>query len=381
MRRGKRIAVQVHLWLGLIVGLLWSLQGLTGATLVFHRELDRIAHAEWRGTPGPPLPADRLIALAEQQTGQPVTALGILDSGRDLRTATYKDASGTQRMLLMDAATGRVVGERLPQPGKPEDGSTSRFIYMLHEKLVSGETGETIIGTSGILLLSSSLLGLWIAWPRPGNWRALFSPRGWKTLQQKFYSWHRVAGLVFGLLYVLIAMGGVYMIFTESIRHGLGKVITLQQPYKAPADAPAAGAAVPAQQALASAEKLFPNAEFVRLAMPAPDKPFYVIRLRQPGEVRAWSGATSITVDAASGRVVQVQDALAKPPADRLADAQYSIHNGEILGLFGRLMIMLAGLSLPTFYITGVWLWFRKRRLTRQRQAPAISARAQPLAS
>lgn len=360
MRRSKRVAVHAHLWLGLIVGLLWSLQGLTGATLVFHRELDRWAHPEWRGGDGPPLPADRLVAIAEQHSGRPVSALGILDSGRDLRTATYADAAGKQNMLLLDAATGAVVGERRPQPDAPSKGSTSRFIYMIHEKLVSGHTGEMVIGTSGILLLSTAMLGMWIAWPRRGNWRALVTPRAWRSLPQKLYSWHRLAGLVFGAVFVAVAAGGIYMTFTDPIRTAIGKVVALQSPYK--------GASAdnlpwqPAQQALTAAEALFPGAQFVRLALPTEDKPYYVVRLRQPGEVRAWSGATIVTVDASSGRALQVQDGLRGPVADRVLDAQFSIHNGELGGMAGRVLIMLAGLSLPTFYVSGLLLWLRKRR-------------------
>lgn len=367
MRRSKRIAFQVHLWLGVAVGLLWSLQGLTGATLVFHRELDRWAHPEWRGGGGPPLPVDRLIAIAEARTGRPVSAVGILDSGRDIRTATYADGHGVQRMLLMDAATGATVGERQPQPKAPSNGSTSRFIYMIHEKLISGPTGETIIGISGCLLLSSTLLGLWLAWPRRGNWRALLSPRGWRTLQQKLHSWHRVAGLLFGLMFVFVAIGGIYMTFTESTRRALGGVVSLEAPYKSAVKSPPVNRGVSAQAALDEADKLFPEAAFVRLALPASGKPFYVVRLRQDRETRAWSGATTVTVDAGSGKVLQVQDGLRGPVAERVLNAQFSIHNGEVGGLPGRLLIMVAGLSLPTFYVSGLWLWLRNRRLTQAR--------------
>lgn len=371
MRRSKRIAFQVHLWLGLVVGLLWSLQGLTGATLVFHRELDRWAHPEWRGGKGPPLSVDRLIAIAEARTGRPVSAVGILDSGRDIRTATYADGHGVQRMLLMDAATGATVGERQPQPKAPSNGSTSRFIYMIHEKLISGPIGETIIGISGCLLLSSALLGLWLAWPRRGNWRALLSPRGWRTLPQKLHSWHRVAGLVFGLVFVFVAIGGIYMTFTESIRRALGSVVSLEAPHKSAMQSAAIGPRIPAQAALDEADRLFPEAAFVRLALPAAGKPFYVLRLRQDGEMRAWSGATSVTVDAQDGKILQVQDGLRGPVAERVLNAQFSIHNGEVGGLPGRLLILAAGLSLPTFYVTGLWLWLRNRRLIRRRAAAA----------
>lgn len=373
MRRSKRIAIRVHLWLGLTVGLLWSIQGLTGAALVFHRELDRWAHPEWRGSSGPPLPVDRLVTIAERHAGHPVSAIGILDGGRDLRTATFTGDHGTQRMLLLDASNGGVVGERLPQPNAPSRSSTSRFIHMIHEKLAAGDAGEVIIGTSGCLLLSSAILGLWIGWPRRGNWRALVTPRSWRTFPQKLFSWHRLAGLLFGSVFVVVATGGIYMTFTDSIRSGLGKFLQLQGPYSGAAFAQN-GEWRPAQEALGIAERLFPGAEFVRVAMPAGAKPYYIVRLRQAGEVRAWSGATTVTVHAQTGKVLQVQDGLRGPVADRILDAQFSIHNGEIGGLPGRMLIMLAGLSLPTFYGTGIWLWFRKRRLRRGRNDPQVRA-------
>ena len=36
----RRALVQVHLWLGLVVGLLWAVQGMTGASLAFSVSID-----------------------------------------------------------------------------------------------------------------------------------------------------------------------------------------------------------------------------------------------------------------------------------------------------------------------------------------------------
>ena len=73
----RKALVQLHLWLGLIVGLFWALQGLTGASLVFHRELDRLA------TPtvaGPMISMDAIAARAPR----PVQMIGIADGSGDL---------------------------------------------------------------------------------------------------------------------------------------------------------------------------------------------------------------------------------------------------------------------------------------------------------
>jgi uncharacterized iron-regulated membrane protein len=41
-------------------------------------------------------------------------------------------------------------------------------------------------------------------------------------------------------------------------------------------------------------------------------------------------------------------------------------HNGEAFGLPGRLAILLSGLSLPLLYVTGLRIWWRKRRAPRR---------------
>ena len=69
-----------------------------------------------------------------------------------------------------------------------------------------------------------------------------------------------------------------------------------------------------------------------------------------------------MTVDAVTGRVLDVYDPLTAPLSNRIADAAFSVHNGEINGVVGRLLVMLTGLSLPVFYVTGIWLWLAKRR-------------------
>lgn len=365
----KRLAVKLHLWLGLTVGLLWALQGLSGASLVFHRELDRWAHPERVGSTGPMASMDQLVAAATDSAGAAPKQISVVDARPDLVMANVDGLDGEVQQLFLDAATARVVGERSYEPTVPGNGATSRFLYNFHERLTAGKTGEIIIGTSGIVLMSSLLLGLWIAWPRV--WRGVARVGAWRTRPQKLYGWHRLVGLSAGFALLLIVPGGIYMIFSEPIRNAVAAVVPHQLPYK-PAPLPDSAEAdwIAPDAAYAAAQARFPQASFVRLGLPSAKAPVYAVRLRQPGEVRAWSGATSVTVDGRTGTVLDVYDPLSAPLSNRIADAAFSVHNGEIAGVVGRVLVMLAGLSLPTFYVTGVWLWFVKRR----RKAPAPAA-------
>lgn len=150
------------------------------------------------------------------------------------------------------------------------------------------------------------------------------------------------------------------MIFATDLRPKLASIVAHEMPFK-PAPLDQLGPEIEPQQALARARTLFPGAAFVRLTLPTPASPVYAVRLRQPDETRVWSGVTMVTIDAASGRTLHTYDAVRAPLSNRLADAAFSIHSGEIAGLFGRILLMLAGLSLPALYVTGIWAWWRKR--------------------
>lgn len=357
----KRLAVTVHLWLGLTVGLLWAVQGLTGASLVFHREIDRWANPERVGSAGPPASMDRLVAAAAAQAGATPKRLSVVDARSDLLMADYDGVDGEPRQLFLDAATARVVGERLYEPASPGGGSTSRFLYNLHERLLSGDTGEIVIGTSGIILVSSVALGLWIAWPR--LWRGVARVGAWRSRPQQLYGWHRMIGLAAGFGLLLMIPGGIYMIFSQPIREAVAGVVPHRLAYKpAPLPAGVAPRWVSPDTAYTAARSRFPEARFVRLGLPTAKAPIYAIRLHQAGETRAWSGTTTVTVDALNGRVADVYDPLTAPLSNRVADAAFAVHNGEVAGIVGRVMVMLAGLSLTFFYVTGVWLWLAKRR-------------------
>ena len=357
----KRLAVKVHLWLGLTLGLVWAIQGLTGAALVFHREIDRFANPERAGSAGPMTSVDALIASAERATGMVPRRLSIVDARPDIVMADYEALGGHERQLFLDAATARPLGERSYDPATPGGGATSRFLYHLHERLTAGETGETIVGISGLVLLTSVATGLWIGWPRV--WRGVARVGSWRSRPQKLYGWHRLVGLTAGAALLLITPAGIYMIFSKPVRAGLAAVVPHQAPFKPVPLAPGVEADwIPADEALATARDGFPGAAFVRLSLPTASSPVYAVRLRQAGEVRAWSGTTSVTVDALVGRVLDVYDPQRAPLSNRIVDAAFPLHNGEIAGFAGRVLVMLAGLSLPTFYVTGVWLWWSKRR-------------------
>jgi uncharacterized iron-regulated membrane protein len=365
----RRALIQIHLWLGLTIGLLWALQGLTGAVLVFHRELQR-----WMGpeaVAGEMASVDELIANATKAAGgEAIVRLTLPDNSRKLVHAQYLvQGSVDRKIVVLDAATAEVVGEGETDPATPFSGSALMWIYRLHMELLSGHTGETFIGISGMVLLGGAITGLWVGWPPKRGWKSVIAVKRWSTVDHHLYGWHRAGGLAVGFFLILIALSGAYMVFSEEVRAAVGRIVAYQQPFKPePVEVlPAQG--IPVQQAVDTALGRFQGSKWVRVFLPTAAAPVITVRLHQPGESRAWIGATTVSLDPASGRVVHVYDALKAPLSNRIMDAAFPVHNGEIAGLPGRVLVMLVGLALPALYVTGVMRWLRRRQRKRQQMA------------
>jgi uncharacterized iron-regulated membrane protein len=389
-----------HRWLGLIVGLLWAIQGLTGALFLFSRDIDHAIGP--RATAGAQASLDAVLAGALAASGgRPVTRMATADEHGDIIAMYYVDGHGAPRDVLMDAHTAKAIGDRELEPRTPFSGSGWRWLYETHMALDTGRGGETVIGLSGLFLLLSLGLGLWLGWPRRGAWPTVFAAKRWRNLRMQLYGWHRVLGLTAGVLLVVSSLSGVYLAFPAQVRAFAAKVVPFQASYSPMAmggDRPMevlngaigamkashagmslGSAPIGPQRALQISLARFPKAHWVRVFLPTPEQPVISVRLRQPGEIRGWIGTTEIALDPATGYVLDVYDPLHAPFTNRLLDALFSIHNGELGGLAGRLLVMLLGFALPVFYVTGVWGWLHRRALAR-RSAQAPRGRTRPAA-
>lgn len=369
----KRL-VKMHLWLGLFIGLLWAVQGLTGALLVFRREADRLALPA--PDQGPIASLDLIVAKASAAAKSRIERVTIIERHGDVLSAEYHDGSGKARSVLVDAVSGNVLGWRELEPVSPVSGSFSQWLYHLHKSMLLGEDRGGFTGISGLFLFSAVVLGLRIGWPRRGAWRSTFSWQRWRSTDQRLYGWHRAIGLSAGLLFLVTVPCGIYLVFAGEIRPVLANMVPHRLPYRAAPAAESSITWITPQSALAIARARFPDAAFVSMSMPMHSSPVYAVRLRQPGETRLWAGVTSVAVNAANGAVADAYDPLNAPLSNRIADLLFSIHNGEIGGLGGRLLILFAGLSLPALYGLGVATWWRRRSRRKKRGPRPTTSRA-----
>ena len=73
-------------------------------------------------------------------------------------------------------------------------------------------------------------------------------------------------------------------------------------------------------------------------------------------------GPAQLYYDSEDGRPIGERLPWVGTAADIFVQAQFPLHSGRIVGLFGRILISAMGLVVAALSVTGIVIWWRKRR-------------------
>ncbi|WP_041711741.1 sulfite reductase flavoprotein subunit alpha [Pseudomonas sp. ATCC 13867] len=372
----KKVWFQLHWLFGISAGLVLALMGLSGAMLSFQDEILRAVNpasltVEKRaeGT----LPMDELIHRVESaEPGKKVAFVWVTLDGDQASRLFYTPKPGQRRgeSRYVDPYTAQF----LPAP---RGEGFFNFVMQLHRFLAAGELGKQVTAASTLILLYLCLSGLYLRWPRKAlNWRA------WLTFdwakKGRAFNWdlHAVAGTWCLAFYLLAALSGLYWSY-DWYRGGLFKLLDdtpagqpkgLRGGKRGPApkgpppevDASAVWATI--EQTGGAAMTAY------NLRLPPvkgqPATVFYL--LDDAAHERAFN---EMTIDPASGKLLADKRYTDSSFGKQLLTSVYALHVGSYFGLAGRILMMLASLSMPLFFITGWLLYLDRRRKQRAAQA------------
>ncbi|MES2537751.1 MAG: PepSY-associated TM helix domain-containing protein [Pseudomonadota bacterium] len=352
----RRIAVGIHRYLGLVLGSLLLVSGLTGSAIVFKAPLDAWLNPELiRVTPRQDRVAlDQILTSVRQALpNEQANVVFMPDSPAQALEIWFKDSD---LRAYVDPYTGAVRGVR------HATHSLMGFLVDLHIHLLSGETGEQVMGWSGLGAIVLSLLGLWLWWPKAGRWKQAFSVK-WQAAPVRIWlDLHKLAGvMICGFLILTAATGAslaLYDIFTEPALIAFTGEGTRRAP---PASRKTGGMAAPLAPMLAHSASLFPDGQITRVSLPARPGVAVMVRMRLAGEIHQF-GRTFIWFDQYDGAVLRVDNALLANRATRIQSWLYPLHTGVYGGNPTRWLQVVIGLSLTLLTLSGAWLWFRGYR-------------------
>jgi uncharacterized iron-regulated membrane protein len=351
--------LQIHLWLGLTLGVVGALIGLSGSILVYDHAIDAWLNPQRYAISGAQiaLPFSEYAEHAAQALDGRVrpTAIRLPDSEDGPVIVFARAGSGPYQRVYLDPPTGRVL-----DTASPRDPLV--WIHSFHESLTLREyNGREIVGVVGVGMLLSSLIGIYLWWPARGVGRQAFGFRRGFTLLRNL---HYTIGFWGALVLATLSFTGIFIAFPDAGRSAaaaFGAISPSPRGIQAPEGS---GRPITPDEAAAIATALYPNASVIGVGFPAGPRGAYRVNLREAGDASPRSG-TMVFIDPRSGATLLRADRSTRRSGDEFILWQRILHEGSAFGIPGRIITLLGGLLPPTLMVTGLLMWLRKRRARR----------------
>ncbi|MBL6077190.1 PepSY domain-containing protein [Belnapia sp. T18] len=359
----RRALLLGHRWLGLVLGLVMLLLGVTGSILSFQREIDAALNPQLFRPSGPPTPGLNYAAIlkaAEAATGRPAGVIRPPDAVWPVWIVTPPRQRGTPPgpSAYLDPATGELLGERAGRTG---------FVAVtreLHDTLLLRDFGgREAVGWFGVLLLLFSLSGIWLWWPRQGSLGAALVTIRRRPSVVLNLDLHRVIGIWMAVVLAVVAVSGIAIIFPAWFRPALG---IAEPATPAPVPPRREPITVDADAAVAAALAHLPGQVPTIVTLPSRQRQAWQVSLRPADaspEVRARS---FVAIDPWSGAVTEERGPRTRSLGEEVLAMQRWLHGGALLGWPGRILVFLSGIAMPVLFVTGLAAWLLRRRNRRR---------------
>lgn len=336
----------VHRWFGLTIGLFFVLLGLSGSYLVYKDTFQEWIGADVRRAAGLTGPVDlaRAAAAAQEGLGVPVppTAVAWSDDPRRNLEFGFTGLPGMGRASVK-AFVDPVTNE---YRGKESFRETfSGMVFFFHHDIFLGGTGRVIMAVAGFAMLFILLGGLYLWWPRKQTWARVLKLAPLRNPVQANLELHRFLGFHTLLLMVMVTFSGVY----------------ISKPNWFQSVGPRGGGGGARDEAPP------PLVDFAKLGafLEGQPKPL-------SARIDARKSRLQLRLGDAPARTFDLQSfAEVEPEAPRPRDmrgVQRMLHAGNFWGRAGEILIFISGLLPLFFYVSGIYVWWKKAEIRRRRR-------------
>lgn len=374
----RKLFRKLHLWLSLPFGLIIMTTCLTGALLVFEKEITELVRHDSYTIPVRKTQSLSLQSLLERVARETPDSVQItsVTIPSDFRRAYTVGLSKPRRAgVLVDPYTGKIVG----QSGRLPFFTTVRELHrwLLDSMKPEAEGifwGRVIVGTSTLLFVFILLTGLFLWWPKKlkgvGK-RLKISLRHGR--QRLFTDLHTVGGVYVFVLLLAMAMTGLtwsfewyrtgfYKVFGAEMAEG-GKGDKGPKKDKRNKDAPREEGA---EQAKLPASYIYWE-EVVSYVIEVSEADYPEITVKD-GEVEVplaglgnSRAADSFRFDKKTGQVTEYKAYREVKRDKKLRGWIYSVHTGTWGGLFTRICYVLAALFGASLPLTGYYIFYQRK--------------------
>lgn len=364
----KNIFKKIHLWLSIPVGLIISVICLTGALLVFEKEMTRIAnpHLYWVDyTEGSvALKPSEIVSLVGKQVGDTLVISSMQIAGEPDEAWIVSFENAGRRQLSVNPYTGVVNGWIQANPFFSNVRKLHRWLLDAPASKGASSVGKMIVGVSTLLMVVILVSGLVIWWPRS---RQMLKNR-LKVVHNKgtfrfWYDIHVSVGFYATILLLLMALTGLTWSF-QWYRTGFYALFGASTKTVKPVKNVAVNErddVNPLAWDNVVAELQERYAGYGTIALSGSQA-----EVIQPGK----RNGDTVVFDGQTGAVtgIKAQNADSQPVSNDMKGFIFSLHTGLWGGMVTRVLYLLAALVGGVLPLTGYYMWI-KRLLRKRRQA------------
>jgi uncharacterized iron-regulated membrane protein len=205
----RRAAFQVHLWIGLTLGLYIVMLSLTGSALVFRREMDLAFR-----TPLPAFDEKATVLTTEQISararaaypGYTITFVSTFIGRRNPAIEVSLQRGDDVKDRLFNPYTGEELGDAFPWRSR-----ALLWLVGLHDELLLGRDGRWWNGFLSAIVTVLCLTGAVVWWPGVMRWRRGMSVKwssGWRRMN---FDLHSAIGFWMFFLMIVWGISGIYL--------------------------------------------------------------------------------------------------------------------------------------------------------------------------
>jgi uncharacterized iron-regulated membrane protein len=387
----RKIAYWLHLWLGLISGIIVFIVCLTGGLWVFRYEVAYFTQPYKRVDiqQKQVLPPSQILSDAQhyfRQHGDNVAVLTNINYGKSgaAVSASFTLGKKGEANLFFNPYTGQVLkDERVP------DATDSFFLFVRagHRFLwLPQKIGSPIVGSACLVFLVIIITG--IIWWYPSNWNKKNREKSftvkwnakWKRLNIDL---HNVLGFYASIFLLLLTLSGVFFTF-EWVRHGIYRSLTWKAPVEVKQDDPFSDTTLTSKPSISyaldriwlQATKKHPDFGKIILSVPDGAKEAYQVMAFFGDGTLNYNNATYF-YDQSTLKLLKYLDEDDRPyneisAGEKAYRMNFDIHTGQILGLPTKIlafMVCIIGASLP---VSGTLIWYNRKWGNKKAKSPVV---------
>lgn len=373
----KKILKKLHLYLALTFGLFLVLQGLSGAILVFEKQINNFSLRQKHDfVEGSRAEIYEIINAGAAGVSQDYVPTLFRISPQKNTAAYIRFGKIDDRKSSFEAFVDP-VSLQVIEIGNPQSGIFN-FIKRFHTNLlIKGDLGRNIIGSFGIVLLILCITGIILWWPKLRDFknsiRFKFTQKKSNAARQIFHrDLHKTCGFWLSIFLLIVTISGIYLSFPKQISSTFFSVfagenprdrinkIKIEVPEKKPKSV-----RLEIEKIISEIVAQNPQLVFTSVMFPAkPDQPVKLNFIAQNDFEDA--PTTTFLINQNTSEIIAKFDPSEYKISEKIIAWQPYLHEARGLGMIWKIIVFICGLSLLLFAITGVYMWLLRKKLKKK---------------